>query len=738
MAQSAKPSGLRYHRHVAKLPILIVAIALGALTSIADAQLIERAPPTFTVRADATRANPLNAIISEIGEPAETLLPNGATPKLVLAELCGERAPKDFQIVVRSALAGAQSYIRYAPCLRERALVRVKVREGDNLELIATRLGLRTSEVGRLRVVTSKGDVTLGRLTPGQIVIAHQVPEWTTFTTKPNTVRNRSEFVDRVSVAFECRAEDKERCLTRRNVIIYEEPPKPSLERTLRRTGAIRSEFDHRTDLVKNTAQTLVSAQQDNTVPGSQSRVAKDQWPFDQELIVAIMKQPDPEDWVPVRVGIAEGGLANRDGGPLPASSFALNGGEMGPDTHPGIDDDDNDYVDDVIGAGVPRPGHENDRAIAGDVSLCDPPVTNYANWSALKLEDVSHGSLVSSLAAAHYVRKQDPAIDVRLPRIVFYRMSPSACAEDSVIPMSNAGASRAVEYLVRRNSSVINLSFVSEAGATLSAYLFQYVVNVSSPFFVLAAGNDGTGNLDASDQCPQCLGKTHPHKVLVVGAANSDLQRASYSGFGDKTVALYAPGDAGRALTIVGAQPTDKVAGTSFSAPVAALGYGILSAMIPSDPSFVRARLFLSSWPLLDAVGNPVSPFGAGIFGARVLDLTKVVAARSHALEVLHIEDGQSVRRTYVGVIAPGSNLCPGTAVTESKFQAVQFGEIDEIGSRKGIGYKRNLSLDGLEFQTTPLTCPTGGSVTINDYRSGPKTFSMNVVTQVLFKAKI
>src|SRR4029079_3585144 len=90
-------------------------------------------------------------------------------------------------------------------------------------------------------------------------------------------------------------------------------------------------------------------------------------------------------------IGIADGGLGNAKGHPLPEKAFDKNTQEQSDDN----DDDDNQYVDDIIGAGLRRTS--DDLMGSGDVSLCTP-APDFTNWNSKVLEKASHGAVVSSI----------------------------------------------------------------------------------------------------------------------------------------------------------------------------------------------------------------------------------------------------------------------------------------------------------------------------------------------------
>jgi hypothetical protein len=114
--------------------------------------------------------------------------------------------------------------------------------------------------------------------------------------------------------------------------------------------------------------------------------VAPSQWPYDEDLLAAILADDASHGYIKAvqTVGVADGGLGSLWGRPLPDSVFKIDGeklvnddGEPEPDNR---DEDDNDYFDDVFGAGVPRSRPSLVRGI-GDLGLCNAAPPSFSSW---------------------------------------------------------------------------------------------------------------------------------------------------------------------------------------------------------------------------------------------------------------------------------------------------------------------------------------------------------------------
>ena len=229
-----------------------------------------------------------------------------------------------------------------------------------------------------------------------------------------------------------------------------------------------------------------------------------------------------------------------------------------------GIDDDQNGYIDDVLGYDFTDQG----RLIApGDVWGPDP----------LPLDENGHGTAMASLIAARPDLSPVQGIAPGCPILVIRAFSADGYGEDDDIV-------RGILYAVRRGVRVINCSFGDEVPSQMMAAAIRYAV--SQGVVVVASSGNGTG------------GRAHyPSgfpEVLAVGAVSFDPGRGSYflwplSGYG--RVDWVAPGDQLPVLLPGGA--VRSLSGTSLSAAITSAAVALLLSMHPQlSPEEVRATL--------------------------------------------------------------------------------------------------------------------------------------------------
>jgi hypothetical protein len=454
--------------------------------------------------------------------------------------------------------------------------------------------------------------------------------------------------------------------------------------------------------------------------------VAPDQWPYDKALIAALLSDEQLRV-TPVTIGIADGALGDRTGRPLPSAIF-----DRGPDRPDDndVDDDDNTYVDDAVGAGMPRP---TALAGSGDVGLCSSNI-DYSVWTQSARDVFSHGTVVSSIASALSLRRSGGIAD-RLPRIVFFRMLSNICAPDADYTVKDGELATAFDYLQSR-SKVINISYTVDRGGSPA---FVRAMKDTLPYYdrllVLPAGNDTPGDLDINLICPACLGNETvdsrtARRVLVVGAATRQLRRASFSNYGENTVRIFAPGEPADAIDLTGSTVPSSQATTSYAAPYVALAAGLMQSLGITEIADLRDRLVAASWPLNDPPSRPE------VSGVGVLDLTKAAAVQHDAIEVIE-EDrpGEPVRRTYVGSLtAPLREVgfCAGRTFPDTSVHAIRLSPPSGTGARMLRVYWRNRrDIRGRRLVQT-LQCRPSGDVTFKTLGGLDRTFPLAMVTQV------
>ncbi|MAZ49761.1 MAG: hypothetical protein CME65_14460 [Halobacteriovoraceae bacterium] len=139
-----------------------------------------------------------------------------------------------------------------------------------------------------------------------------------------------------------------------------------------------------------------------------------------------------------------------------------------------------------------------------------------------------------------------------------------------------------AIYYAVDNGAQIINLSFgkyFSEwHGEVWSAMQYAERMGV---VIVMAAGNDQL-NLDEKPSYPNktYLGVTLQN-TLIIGASNSDNERASFSNFGESSVDLFARGER---IYLEDFSP-EPVSGSSFAAPIVTSALAELMLLTGKNP---------------------------------------------------------------------------------------------------------------------------------------------------------
>ncbi len=246
-----------------------------------------------------------------------------------------------------------------------------------------------------------------------------------------------------------------------------------------------------------------------------------------------------------------------------PAEDLNRNG-RLDPADLNGIDDDQNGYIDDVIGYDFTDQG----RLIAlGDAWGPDP----------FPLDENGHGTAMASLIAAKPGSGPVQGIAPGCPILIVRAFSADGYGEDDDIV-------RGILYAVRRGARVISCSFGDEVPSQMMAAAIRYAVGRG--VVVVASSGNGTGG--------------RPHypsgfpEVLAAGAASFDPERGSYflwplSGY--SRVDWVAPGDQLPVLLPGGI--VRSLSGTSLSAAITSAAVALILSMYPRlSPEEVRATL--------------------------------------------------------------------------------------------------------------------------------------------------
>ena len=701
---------------------VLIALMLGAGSPLA-AQVVVESPEvlSFSIRADLSHAESIAPLVAKIGQPVLYPVKQGQDAQLALASACGNPPPPLMGLRTQATKNGIDSYALAAPCVRRLHNVVAIAREGDTLEAIAVRLGMRPSSARSLRVRQDKSSTVrqTARLSKGDRVIAALAPDWSTFVPRQGTVRTRSELVKEIALAMKCGAEHDEACLLRRSVFVT--------ARSFGKTASVQS----RIAAEESQPEPSPTSPDVSSGPDILSAVAQSQWPYDVELVRILLKEAvDGEGLRRALIGVVDNGLGSRDGAPLNTKLFASTY-EAPPSDD--ADDDDNNIVDDLIGAGAAR--SDNGEIRTGDLALCgDQPIPDFTRWDQNGRESASHGSVVASIATGQGLRSNETA--AALPQLLFYRAVRNGCTAESGLQFNENDIIDAAEYLLFYDIKVLNMSIAEQPGnsTNLARQLANTLVAPNAPMLVAAAGNF-TGNLDERFYCPACLGnpERYPNvprqRIIVVGAADRTLKKPDYSGFGKKTVRLFAPGEPFGALDIVGQNAGEFKSATSYATPLVSLAISLAYALGMEDQAKIRNRLYLSTWPLLGDDGQPVGRLD-GPLDVGILDLVRVAAIRHQSVETLQ----NGVRRIYVGRIIDGlTEICPGVKIDQPSLHAIRIGQRDSNGLREGLIVKRSLDPQTYFPRTDRASCASSGMVTIEALRDGRVAIPASAITQVL-----
>ena len=258
-----------------------------------------------------------------------------------------------------------------------------------------------------------------------------------------------------------------------------------------------------------------------------------------------------------------------------------------------GIDDDDNDLVDDVHGWDF---CHD-------DATLHDAGLDGHGTHVA--------GTIAASLNGTGVV---GVAPGVQIMALKFIEEDNNACGLDSQ-------AIAAIDYAATFDVPIINASWGGEGDSTV----LDMAIEDSGALFVAAAGNVGA-NIDQSgpgkDFFPAELDVAN---VLSVAAIDQRGRLAPFSNYGATTVDITAPG-----TNILSDYPGGYAwsAGTSMAAPhvsgVAALAASVASS--PMSPTALKALILGRGTTLSGASGKTVT--GRLVNALRVVDTLGPTAA--------------------------------------------------------------------------------------------------------------
>jgi subtilisin family serine protease len=270
-----------------------------------------------------------------------------------------------------------------------------------------------------------------------------------------------------------------------------------------------------------------------------------------------------------------------------------------------GQDDDENGYVDDVIGWNFVEPGYPIDDVDAEDLQHHGTHVAGLISGRALSVDAAARLEKHISLIILK-VAKRDGGVD-------------TGAVHDAIL------------YAREKGSNIVNLSFEGD----YSKQTEESLRTARELLFVIAAGNGRNFqglDLDLDSE------KVYPAKhardlsnVISVAAHDVTGRLACFSNRGAKTIDLAAPG-VEIVSTVDGGMA--RLSGTSQATPLVTMAASILVALGVREPAEIKHRLMASVDFLPQLQGKVVSEGR--------LNLAKALAIEDDLLELV---DGTLVR---------------------------------------------------------------------------------------------
>ncbi|MDD4975707.1 MAG: S8 family peptidase [Bacteriovorax sp.] len=224
----------------------------------------------------------------------------------------------------------------------------------------------------------------------------------------------------------------------------------------------------------------------------------------------------------------------------------------------PGVDDDNNGYIDDIYGYDF-------------NAKKPDP------------MDGNGHGTHCAGVIGAQHDGLGVVGVMANVKLIPVKFLDDKGAGED-------IDAVAAIDYAIKRGAKVMSNSWGSDEKVQ-ALYDAIKAAEKAGIVFVVAAGNDGADN----DRTPSYPNNFDISNIIAVGASNNRGNRASFSNYGSKTVHVFAPGE--DIFSTVNNGEYDWMSGTSMAAPFVSGIVGLLLSKEPNlSPKEIRERLIRTS----------------------------------------------------------------------------------------------------------------------------------------------
>jgi len=295
-------------------------------------------------------------------------------------------------------------------------------------------------------------------------------------------------------------------------------------------------------------------------------------------------------------------------------------------------DQDGNGFFDDVVGTNIYEQG---------------PPIAFLGSPSPV------HGTMMASLVlgGADFRRAWTASaaprpIRIRPISIVRRSVIPSAGGNVTSYGMPTDSIAKAINYADASQATIVNLSVSTR---NRLSEVEDALYNRSNLLLVVAAGNAG-GNLDAVPRYPAALSSqdnAYRGRVVTVAAHDRSGCLSGFSGRGETTVDLAAPGEEITATGFAGAEITDE--GTSQATALVSFTAGNLRAAGLTTAPAIKERL-IASVDLIPGMHGLVRSDG-------ILNVPKALSVSQDVLEV-----AGATGRSYGHLLKPLTlgGVCP------------------------------------------------------------------------------